>query len=117
MRSSTVPALMTALLAACAVLPIGALFALLIIAKPTKAAPTDDSVVAVAGLRYEAMLGRQIRPANAFDAPMVAGPSARVRHLRSPGPDTPADDTSPRRASCCCSGSRPPAWPTARSSW
>jgi len=83
MRGSTLPALMFALLATCAGLVICTLLVFLFIAKPTAATPDDDSVVAVSGLQYEAMLGRRIRPANAVDAPMVAGLSARDRHLRS----------------------------------
>ena len=79
MRGSTAYALPVALFAACVVAVFGIVLALLFVAKPTKLTPPDNRVVALGGLQYEAMLGRQVKPGDAFDAPIVAGMPASDR--------------------------------------
>ncbi len=83
MRGSTLSAVLFAVLVTCAAGLVGVLLALVLIAKPTNNAASDDRVVAVGGLQYEAMLGRPIHPRDSVDAPMVAGVPARELRLRS----------------------------------
>lgn len=82
MRGSTLSPLLFALSAVCAAAVVGALFAVLLIAKPTKRTPPTDRVAAIGGLQYEAMLGRPVHPGHAVDAPIVAGLPAHDRRLR-----------------------------------
>jgi hypothetical protein len=82
MRGSNVSAFAVAVFVVCGACVLGALLAILFIAKPTKRTPPDDRVAAVGGLQYEAMLGRPIHPSHAVDAPMVAGLPAGDRRPR-----------------------------------
>jgi hypothetical protein len=70
------------ILVTCAAALLGVLSLLTAEARPETLTPADYSVGTVAGVRYDAVLGRPVNPSNPVDARILKGIAAKDRRLR-----------------------------------